>query len=69
MPGYVPSEAALATKLVTLYPDNAQKGLNTHSAIIILMNPDNGQILAVSYHYSAFLQITCVSLCILFIYR
>ncbi|CAL4096473.1 unnamed protein product, partial [Meganyctiphanes norvegica] len=42
MPGYVPGEGALATKLVSMFPRNAAKGLSTHSAIVMLLNPDTG---------------------------
>ena len=42
MPGYTPSAAALATKLVTLFPRNAAGDLPTHQAVIAVFDPDNG---------------------------
>jgi ornithine cyclodeaminase/alanine dehydrogenase-like protein (mu-crystallin family) len=42
MPGYTPSAAALATKLVTLFPRNAAGELPTHQAVIAVFDPDNG---------------------------
>ena len=38
---------ALSTKLITLVPANAQKGLPTLLSTIVLMDPDTGQTLAV----------------------
>lgn len=43
MPGYTPSAAALASKLVTLFPHNAGTGLPTHQAVIAVFDPDNGR--------------------------
>src|SRR5947207_5463571 len=43
MPGYTPSAAALASKLVTLFPGNAGTALPTHQAVIAVFEPDDGQ--------------------------
>jgi ornithine cyclodeaminase len=43
MPGYTPSAAALASKLVTLFPHNAGTGLPTHQAVIAVFDPENGR--------------------------
>lgn len=43
MPGYTPSAAALASKLVTLFPHNAGTELPTHQAVIAVFDPDNGR--------------------------
>ena len=42
MPSYVPAIPALGAKLVTVCPENAQKGLGTHQAIIVMFNPQTG---------------------------
>jgi thiomorpholine-carboxylate dehydrogenase len=47
MPAYIPSPAALGSKLVTVYHDNAAKGLHTHLATIVLMDPATGALIAV----------------------
>jgi alanine dehydrogenase len=43
MPGYTPSAAALASKLVTLFPRNAGTALPTHQAVIAVFDPDTGR--------------------------
>lgn len=43
MPGYTPSAGALATKLVTLFPRNADTELPTHQAVIAVFDPDTGR--------------------------
>jgi alanine dehydrogenase len=43
MPGYTPSAAALASKLVTLFPHNAGSELPTHQAVIAVFDPENGR--------------------------
>jgi alanine dehydrogenase len=43
MPGYTPSAAVLASKLVTLFPRNADMGIPTHHAVIAVFDPDNGR--------------------------
>jgi ornithine cyclodeaminase/alanine dehydrogenase-like protein (mu-crystallin family) len=47
MPAYQAQPAALGTKLVTVCPANASKGLPTHLATILLMDPTTGELLAV----------------------
>jgi alanine dehydrogenase len=42
MPTYVPSLPALGAKLVTLCPANAKRGLATHQAMIVMLDPDTG---------------------------
>jgi alanine dehydrogenase len=42
MPSYVPAIPALGAKLVTVCPENAQKGLGTHQAIIVMFDPETG---------------------------
>lgn len=47
MPAYVASRKALACKLVTFYPDNASKNVDTHNATILLFDESTGVIKAV----------------------
>jgi alanine dehydrogenase len=47
MPAYQPDPPALGTKLVTVCPANASKGLPTHLATILLMEPTTGELVAV----------------------
>lgn len=42
MPSYVPSLPALGAKLVTVCPENARRGLGTHQALIVMLNPETG---------------------------
>ncbi|MDQ3735132.1 MAG: ornithine cyclodeaminase family protein [Actinomycetota bacterium] len=42
MPGYVPSQGALVTKLVSLFPHNAGTGIPTHQAVIVAFDPQTG---------------------------
>ena len=46
MPAYMPSRAALGTKLVTVFESNAERGLPTHLATVILLDPETGALLA-----------------------
>jgi alanine dehydrogenase len=46
MPAYMESPAAMGAKLVTVYHDNARKGLPSHLATIILLDPATGAQLA-----------------------
>jgi len=46
MPGYIPSHNAMASKLITFYKENVDKP--THQAWIMLFEPTNGSLLAVS---------------------
>jgi alanine dehydrogenase len=42
MPTYVPSLPALGAKRVTLCPANAERGLATHQAVIVMIDPKTG---------------------------
>ncbi len=42
MPAYVPSLPALGAKLVTVRESNAARGLGTHQATIIMLDPETG---------------------------
>lgn len=46
MPAYLPSFSALTTKLVTVFPANAEAGIPTHQAVIVAFDPDTGTPLA-----------------------
>lgn len=43
MPGYVPSTRVLMSKLVTLFPHNADGPLPTHQAVIVAFDPETGR--------------------------
>ena len=47
MPAYLPSGPALGTKLVTVYEANAARGLPTHLATIVLLDPATGALRAI----------------------
>ena len=47
MPAYLPSVPALGTKLVTVYGTNPARGLPTHLATIVLLDPATGALLAI----------------------
>jgi ornithine cyclodeaminase/alanine dehydrogenase-like protein (mu-crystallin family) len=42
MPSFVPSLPALGAKLVTVCPGNTERGLGTHQALIVMLNPETG---------------------------
>jgi len=42
MPSYVPGLPALGTKLVTVCAANAARGLGTHQAVIVMLDPETG---------------------------
>jgi alanine dehydrogenase len=46
MPAWMPSRPALGTKLVTVFERNADRGLPTHLATIVLLDPETGGLLA-----------------------
>jgi alanine dehydrogenase len=46
MPASMPSRGALGTKLVTVYASNLQRGLPSHLATIVLLDPDTGGLRA-----------------------
>ena len=43
MPGFVPSAGVLMSKLVTLFPRNAELGIPTHQAVIVAFDPHTGR--------------------------
>ncbi len=47
MPAYVSSPAAMGAKLVTVFHENLRKGLPSHLATIVLLNPSTGALLAI----------------------
>lgn len=46
MPAFVRTNGALAAKLVTFYPKNAESPLPTHLAVILLWNSKTGEVLS-----------------------
>ena len=46
MPAYLPKTPALGTKLVTVFGGNTARGLPTHLALIVLLDPETGALLA-----------------------
>jgi len=44
MPAYLYSPAALGIKLVAVFPENPSRGLPTHLATILLLNPETGAL-------------------------
>jgi len=42
MPAYLSRSQILACKLVSIYPENAAKNLPTHSALVVVYNPQTG---------------------------
>jgi ornithine cyclodeaminase/alanine dehydrogenase-like protein (mu-crystallin family) len=46
MPAYVPAPASLGAKLVTVFGENHAKGLPSHLATILLLDPDTGSLIA-----------------------
>lgn len=46
MPAYVPSPPRLGAKLVTVFNGNAARGLPSHLATILLLDPETGALLA-----------------------
>ncbi|MGE5327220.1 MAG: ornithine cyclodeaminase family protein [Deltaproteobacteria bacterium] len=47
MPVYVPSSKTLSTKLVTVFPGNVAKGLESHQAMIAVFDSETGLVQAV----------------------
>jgi thiomorpholine-carboxylate dehydrogenase len=47
MPSYVPSLPALGAKLVTVCPGNTARGLGTHQAVIVMLDPVTGVVEAI----------------------
>src|SRR5688572_32336576 len=46
MPASVPNPASLGAKLVTVFGDNHNKGLPSHLATILLLDPETGSLVA-----------------------
>ncbi len=46
MPAYVPTPGSLGAKLVTVFADNPSKGLTSHLATILLLDPETGSLRA-----------------------
>ncbi|MGO1712963.1 MAG: ornithine cyclodeaminase family protein [Senegalia sp. (in: firmicutes)] len=44
MPGYVPDADALGLKLVSVYPNNTKKGLDSISSTMVLKNESTGEV-------------------------
>jgi ornithine cyclodeaminase/alanine dehydrogenase-like protein (mu-crystallin family) len=47
MPACVPARNTMGTKLVTVFESNAARGLPTHLATILLLDPSSGALLAI----------------------
>ena len=47
MPCYVPALPALGAKLVTVCAENAERGLDTHQAVIVMLDPVTGIVRAI----------------------
>ena len=47
MPSYIPSTPALGAKLVTVYESNLSRGLPTHLATIVMLDPETGALAAI----------------------
>jgi alanine dehydrogenase len=46
MPAYVRQPATMGAKIVTLFNSNAERGLHTHLAMIVLLDPETGALQA-----------------------
>jgi alanine dehydrogenase len=46
MPAYIGQPPIMGAKLVTVFNTNAERGLHTHQAIIVLLDPDTGSLQA-----------------------
>ena len=47
MPAFLPAPGALGAKLVTVFPDNLARGLPGHRAVIVLLDPETGELAAI----------------------
>lgn len=47
MPAYAPSTPAMGAKLVTVYHSNLERGLPSHLATIVLLDPETGALQAI----------------------
>jgi len=46
MPGYIPKSKGLGIKIISFFPENELKGIPTISGVIVLINPDTGEIIS-----------------------
>ncbi|QIB65048.1 ornithine cyclodeaminase family protein [Kineobactrum salinum] len=46
MPGYLAEPERLGAKLVCVFPENSTRGLSSHTGVVLLFDPDTGQIQA-----------------------
>lgn len=53
MPAYSAAEDALTTKLVTFYEGHSNNAVPSHQASVLLFDPSNGSLLAVSSLFSS----------------
>ncbi len=47
MPAWLPGSNALGAKLLSFFPVNAGRGLPTHAAAVVLVDPDTGVVLSI----------------------
>lgn len=47
MPGYLGAPRSLGVKVVTVYPKNHERGLDSHQGAVLHFDPDDGRLLAV----------------------
>jgi ornithine cyclodeaminase/alanine dehydrogenase-like protein (mu-crystallin family) len=47
MPAFIEQPPALGTKIVTVYASNAERGLPSHLATLVLLDPETGGLLAI----------------------
>jgi ornithine cyclodeaminase/alanine dehydrogenase-like protein (mu-crystallin family) len=47
MPGYLDAPRGLGAKILTVYPDNPQRGLSSHVGLVVLFDSETGMPLAV----------------------
>jgi alanine dehydrogenase len=47
MPASLPSPAALGLKAVTIFPNNAQRGIDTHQGTVVLLEAETGRLAAI----------------------
>jgi alanine dehydrogenase len=47
MPAYIPSPASMGAKLVTVFGENHKRGLPSHLATILLLDPETGALQAI----------------------
>lgn len=46
MPGAMSQPAAFGAKLVCLFPDNPARGLSSHTGVVVIFDPESGQLRA-----------------------